>query len=83
MKTRCTSRIGQGLYMANSRTYQYLMAGSKGEGWTVHANPRNGDGIPQSKETETIAVDTSFFNAEQAIINHWAGTPTSSGSLAG
>ena len=69
---RVTSRIGRGLYMVNSRTHQYLMAGSRREGWTVNALERNSDGIPQSASAETIAAGLSMFNAEQQIINHWA-----------
>ena len=78
---RVTSKIGSGLFMAQSRTHQYFVAGSKGEGWTVNAVERNGDGIPQSAKTQTIAVTQPFFKAEQAIIDHWNQTPA--GSLQG
>ncbi len=69
--TRVTSRIGRGIYMAKSASHQYYVAGNRRDGWTVNTNEHT-NGLPKSETRTQLATGVSFFNAEQAIINHWA-----------
>ena len=67
--TTSLSRIGSGLYMAQTSKRQYLVGGTR-NAWTVIATNLNEDGSPDASTTTEIAKDVSLTTAEQAISNH-------------